>query len=380
MIFQRALRRELLSAAGAVFTILFTITITFMLIKILGQAAGGKVASYDVIALIGFSVLQYLPVLLILTGFISVLMVVTRTYQDSEMVVWFASGLSLSHWVLPVLRFGFPLIVMTGLLSFVATPWANRQSADFRERYEKREDIAKVSPGKFQESASSDRIFFVEEVAGDLSKVQNIFINTFRNGRSSVVVAKEGKIEIDLRGDKFLVMRQGRRYDGLPTEPDFQMMQFEKYGILVSGQTKAAAGDKSAKSLSLQELLKDPNNFNRGELLWRISLPLMCLVLLLLAIPLGFVNPRVGRSANVIVALLLVVLYLNLVNIMQAAVVQERFSFGHAWWPIHLFTAIVVALLFAWRLYVNSHYHPLVLWSKLKCAMRGKDMKAKCAS
>ncbi|MFZ6812858.1 LPS export ABC transporter permease LptF [Undibacterium sp. Rencai35W] len=380
MIFQRALRRELLSAAGAVFTILFTITITFMLIKILGQAAGGKVASADVIALIGFSVLQYLPVLFILTGFISVLMVVTRTYQDSEMVVWFASGLSLSKWIAPVLRFGMPMVILTALLSFVATPWANRQSAEFRERYEKREDIAKVSPGKFQESASSDRIFFVEEVAGDLSKVQNIFINTFRNGRSSVVVAKEGKIEIDARGDKFLVMSQGRRYDGLPTEPDFQMMQFERYGILVSGQTKATAGDKSAKSLSLQELLQDPNNFNRGELLWRISLPLMCLVLLLLAIPLGFVNPRVGRSANVIVALLLVVLYLNLVNIMQAAVVQERFSFGNSWWPIHLFAAVVVILLFAWRLYVNSHYHPLVLWSKLKCVMRGKDTKAKCAS
>ena len=49
MIFQRALQRELFGAAGAVFTTLFTITITFMLIKILGQAAGGKVASADVI-------------------------------------------------------------------------------------------------------------------------------------------------------------------------------------------------------------------------------------------------------------------------------------------------------------------------------------------
>ena len=42
MIFERALRREILSAAGAVFTVLFTITVTFMLIRILGEAAGGK--------------------------------------------------------------------------------------------------------------------------------------------------------------------------------------------------------------------------------------------------------------------------------------------------------------------------------------------------
>ncbi|MET3117369.1 lipopolysaccharide export system permease protein [Undibacterium sp. GrIS 1.8] len=380
MIFQRALRRELLSAAGAVFTILFTITVTWMLIKILGLAAGGKVASSDVIQLIGFSALQYLPILLILTSFISVLMVVTRTYQDSEMVVWFASGVSLTKWIAPVLRFGAPIVVLTTLLSFIATPWANRQSTELKERYEKREDIAKVAPGKFQESASTDRIFFVEEVAGDLSKVQNIFINTFKNGRSSIVVAKEGKVEIDSKGDKFLVMSQGRRYDGLATEPDFQMMQFERYGVLVSGQTKAEAGDKSAKSLSLQQLLEDPNSFNQGELLWRVSLPLMCVVLLLLAIPLGFVNPRVGRSANVIVALLLVIMYLNFINIMQASVVQGRFGFNQAWWPVHLLTLILVAFLFSWRLYVNSNAHPLVLWSKFKCALRRDNNKKKCMS
>ncbi|CAN5839124.1 LPS export ABC transporter permease LptF [soil metagenome] len=373
MIFQRALRRELFSAAGAVFTTLFTITITFMLIKILGQAAGGKVASADVITLIGFSSLTYLPIILILTGFISVLLVVTRSYQESEMVVWFASGLSLTRWVMPVLSFGFPLIFLTSLLSFVATPWANQQSAELRERYEKREDIAKVSPGKFQESASSERIFFVEEVAGDLSKVRNVFINTFKNGRSSVVVAKEGMIEIDKNGDKFLVMSRGRRYDGLPTEPDFQMMQFEKYGILVSGQTKATAGNKSAKSLSLPALLAEPNNFNRAELLWRISLPLMCTVLMLLAVPLGYVNPRVGRSANLIIALLLVAVYLNMVNIVQAGVVQDRLAFGMAWWPVHLFALILVVLMFSWRLTVNSRLHPLVLWSHMKACMRGKE-------
>ncbi|MFZ6774669.1 LPS export ABC transporter permease LptF [Undibacterium sp. SXout7W] len=376
MIFQRALRRELLSAAGAVFTTLFTITITVMLIKILGQAAGGKVASADVIALIGFSSLTYMPVLLILTGFISVLLVVTRSYQDSEMVVWFASGLSLTRWIVPVLRFGMPLTILTALLSFIATPWANQQSAEFRERYEKRSDIAKVSPGKFQESASSDRIFFVEEVAGDLSKVQNIFINTFRDGRSSVVVAKEGVIETDAKGDKFLVMSQGRRYDGLPTEPNFQMMQFEKYGVLVSRQNAAVTGDRSAKSMPLSQLIEDVDGVKRGELLWRISLPLMCVLLMLLAIPLGYVNPRVGRSANLIVALLLVVIYLNLINIVQAMVVQERTGFAMAWWPVHLAALAMVVVLFAWRLKVNSRLHPLVMWAACKACFRAKENKS----
>ena len=69
MIFKRALQREMASDAGATFTVLFTIFVTWILISILGKAAGGKVASGDVLALIGFSVLNYLPTLIILTSF-----------------------------------------------------------------------------------------------------------------------------------------------------------------------------------------------------------------------------------------------------------------------------------------------------------------------
>jgi lipopolysaccharide export system permease protein len=370
MIFRRALQRELVSTAGAVFTTLFTITITVMLIKILGQAAGGKVSSQDVIALIGFAALKYLSVILILTGFISVLVVVTRSYQDSEMVVWFASGLSLSRWIAPVLSFGMPIIVLIAVLSFVVTPWANRQSAEFKERFEKREDIAKVSPGKFQESSSSaDRIFFVEGISGDATKVRNVFVNTVQNGSTSVVVAREGTIAIDGRGDKFLVMNQGRRYDGILNQPDFRVMEFERYGVLVSRQSQSLVGDMSARSLSMPELLAGlKNNFNRGELLWRVALPVMGLLLMLLAIPLGFVNPRGGRSINLLIALLLFVIYSNMVSVFQAAVVQERMQLTLAWWPIHLVAAILTVLLFSWRLFINSSYHPAIVWGALKRA------------
>jgi lipopolysaccharide export system permease protein len=360
MIFQRALHRELISTAGAVFTTLFTITITVMLIRILGQAAGGKVASQDVIALIGFAALNYLPIILSLTGFISVLLAVTRSYQDSEMVVWFASGLSLAKWIKPVLTFGLPIVVLTGVLSFMVTPWANQQSAEFRQRFEKREDVAKISPGRFQESSSADRVFFVEGISSDATNVQNVFVSTSKNGRTSVVVAKEGTVEVDRQGDRFLVLKNGRRYDGSPTQPDFRLMEFERYGVLVSRQSQAVLGDTSARALSTRALLKDRNSFNMGELLWRTALPLMSLLLMLLAIPLSFVNPRGGRSANLMIALFLFVVYSNMVSVFQAAVVQKKL-------PLLLAVLAIVAL-FLWRLNMNSPYHPLVIWASIKRA------------
>jgi len=376
MIFQRALRRDLLNTAGAVFTTLFTITITIMLIRILGQAAGGKVASSDVVALIGFSALNYLPVILNLTGFISVLLVVTRSYQDSEMVVWFASGLSLSKWIGPVLVFSIPILIATTILSFYLTPWSNQQSAEYKERYANRQDIARVSPGRFQESSSANRVFFVEGISGDTTKVKNVFVSTQVKGKTSVVVAKEGTVEFDHNGDKFLVLHQGRRYDGVPTQPDFQLMEFERYGLLLSTKSEAVVGDTSSRALTTRQLIENRNNFNDAELLWRIALPLMGVLLMLLAIPLGFVNPRGGRSANLLIALFLFVFYSNMMSVAQSAVVQRKMTLIMAWWPGHVTALLIVVIFFLWRLKVNSRYHPLALWSAMKRAMFGRQAAA----
>ncbi|MCE2869894.1 MAG: LPS export ABC transporter permease LptF [Oxalobacteraceae bacterium] len=361
MIFQRAIRRELLNTVGAVFTTLFTIVITVMLIRILGDAAGGRVATGDVVALLGFAALIYLPVILSLTAFISVLLVVARSYQDSEMIVWFASGLSLMRWIRPIMSIGMPIVLLTASLSLWLTPWASRLSAEYKETFRNREDISRISPGKFQESASGDRIFFVEGLSSDTSKVENVFVSQSQGKNSSVVVAQEGSVILDQRGDKLLELRNGHRYDGTPGSPDFQTMDFGRYVIVVSSSQRELTDNKSARVLSTRSLIESPNPSNMAELLWRVSLPVMCLLQMLLAIPLGFVNPRRGRTLNLMIALVLAVSYLNSVGIVQAAVGQGRLSFTSAWWPLHLSALLVISVLFFWRNNTNSRWHPMAL-------------------
>jgi lipopolysaccharide export system permease protein len=375
MIFQRALRREMASTAGASFTVLFSICVTWTLIAVLGKAAGGKVASSDVIALIVFATLNYLPTILILTSFISVLMVVTRTYRDSEMVVWFASGLSLTKWIVPVLTFGLPIVLLTGMLSFVATPWAKQKSAEYVERFEKREDLQKVSPGQFKESSSANRIFFVEGVAGKTAVVQNVFVNTVDDRGTAVIVAREGVINTGPKGERYLVLKNGRRYQGTPGQSDFQTMEFESYSMRVTSQNQDLDTDRDTDTVPTMQLLGDDSNGARAELLWRISSPLTCLVLILLAIPLGFVNPRAGSSANLIIALLIFFSYNNFVKLLEASVRQGKASFPLTWWPLHLIAALTVFGLFAWRLNLNHRYHPVALMASLKRSRNGADKK-----
>lgn len=377
MIFSRALYRELASAAGATFTVLFSVCITWTLIAILGRAAGGRVASGDVVALIAFQSLNYLPTVLTLTSFISVLVVLTRTYRDSEMVVWFASGQSLLKWIRPVLVFGIPMVLLVAVLSLFVTPWAKMKSTEFVQRFEKREDLKRVAPGQFRESSSADRVFFVEGSASGSTVVQNVFVSSLQGANNSVVVAKEGVIEPDGKGGQFLVLKNGRRYQGVPGQADYQSMEFERYSMRVATKVPVLGTDVPLDAQSTAMLLAVKNQYTRSELLSRISAPIVCLVLVLLAIPLGFVNPRAGSSANLILALLIFFTYNNLVKMVEATVKKDKLDFALAWWPLHLVVALIVVALFAWRLNVNHRYHPLVwinAWKRRRMLRKSPEL------
>jgi lipopolysaccharide export system permease protein len=174
-------------------------------------------------------------------------------------------------------------------------------------------------------------------------------------------VAREGSVILDERGDKLLELRNGRRYDGTPGTPEFQTMDFGRYVIVVSGSNREISNNKASRVLPTATLVREPTESNLAELLWRIAVPMMCLLQMLLAIPLGFVNPRRGRTLNLMIALVLAISYSNSVGIIQAAVGQGRLSFGTGWWPLHLVVLVTIALLFFWRNNTNSRWHPMVL-------------------
>lgn len=352
LIFRRSLLREFGSLALAVFVALFAITLTTQLIRLLGQAAGGSVLSEGVLPLLGFAALNYLPVLLSLSVFIAVLMAISRSYRDSEMVIWFSSGLGLTSWIRPVLAFALPMVMLIGILSLFLSPWAIRQSDEYRRQMDKRDDLSRVSPGVFREAADAQRVFFVESDPGDDQRVKNVFIASSRGSEIGVMVSSRGFRETAEDGSRYIVLVEGRQYQGTPGAPDFQVMNFDRYSLRVQNP-QARPDQVSAKALASWELVRDPSNPNLGELLWRIGLPLSALILSLLAVPLSFVNPRASRSINLVFALLTYMVYSNLVSIAQAWVSQGRMSFATGWWVVHAAMAVILMVLFWQRMKVG---------------------------
>jgi lipopolysaccharide export system permease protein len=302
-----------------------------------------------------------LPLVLALSTFIAVLVALSRAFRDSEMVVWFASGQSLAAWIRPVLGFALPVAAGVAALSLFVSPWAERMIADSRQRFEHRDDVTKVTAGRFIESSESDRVFFVENLDVEGSRVQSVFASQRVAGHESVIVAAQGVIETHADGARFLVLRDGRRYEGSPGVAGHRVLEFGSYAIrldpqggaeaVARGPGAAAPARRHPRSMPTTALLADPSARNLGELLGRISLPIVTCVLAVLAVPLAHVNPRVGRSANLIFATLLALLYLNGVLILQGWVQRERISFGTALLAGHAIAIALAAVLYSRRIH-----------------------------
>ena len=349
MIFRRAMLREFAGLAGAVFLTLFAIAVTTRLIRVLGQAAGGKIPSDAVLAFLGFFAVNALPVLLSLTLFITVLLTLTRSYRDSEMVIWFTSGLSLTAWLRPVLAFALPLVALVAALSLFISPWATKMSAQYQSLLDTRDDISRVSPGVFGESSAKDRVFFVESIAGDKSTVQNVFVSSVQLNSTGIMTSKIGRTETMPNGDRFLVLENGHRYEGEPGSAKYRTMEFGRYATRIETK-ESARPEASAKNLPTIDLVREPSAGNLGELVWRMGVPISALILALLAIPMSFVNPRAGRSVNLLLALLTYVVYSNLLSVSQARVAQGKLDFSVGWWLVHAVMVAMLLLLFAKRM------------------------------
>jgi lipopolysaccharide export system permease protein len=347
VIFQRSLIREFSLIAIAVVGVLLAIILTRMLILMLGKAAIGDILPEAVIGLIAFGILTYLPVLLGIAVFVAVLLALTRSYRDSEMTVWFTSGLSIAAWVRPVLQFALPVAVICALLSLVLTPWSLAQSVEYTRLLESRDEVSSVTPGIFRESRSSDRVFFVDKLSEGDDVVNNVFVQSTQQDKLGVMVAKQGYIETAENGDRFVILLNGRRYEGTPGTLDYRTVDFERYALRIEPR-EAKPQAPTTKGMNTVDLLLERKPVQVAELHWRIALPIAVLIMALFAIPLSFVNPRSGRSWNLILAVLIYVLYNNLLSIFQAWTAQGKIPGWLGLWPVHGAMIAILTILF-WK-------------------------------
>lgn len=325
MLFHSSFRKELGRSFGATLVVLITIVMTMMLIRTLGQASLGNINPSEVMLVMGYTVLGYLPTILTLSLFIAATSTLSRMYASSEMVVWFSCGQGLVSFLRPLLWFSWPVLLTVGILALVVWPWSNVQIRELRDRYQGRGDIERVAPGQFQESAGGQRVFFIDKIAAGSDTGRNIFIAAVENQRESVTSAQSGRIET-IKGERFLMLNNGQRLETALDSGNSRVSEFVEYGTHISDRTLATSANDSPRFMTTPALVLQPTAHNLSELSWRLGLLFAAFNCVVIALAATRVNPRVGRSVGLIFALFAFASYYNLLNVGQSWIADGRVS------------------------------------------------------
>jgi lipopolysaccharide export system permease protein len=350
-IFKKSLSHELIFTATALFLILIGIVVAQRAGFLVGKAAKGWIPNDALTTILGFNLIRFLPALLSLTIFLAVLLTLTRWYRDSEMVIWLTSGLGITKWIRPILNFAIPVIVIITVLSFFVMPWASQKVTEYENQLKARDESSSISPGVFKESNNGERVYFVEGFDELGNVVKNVFIQSTQHQKTGIIVASKGSRYTAENDDRFILLENGRRYQGKPNSAEMSSTEFERYALRLETKEVAVPTAKT-DTISSMSLISSESPRDKAELQSRLAIPVSAFILVLLAIPLSFVDPRAGRSLNVMLAVFIFIIYNNMLNIFEAWITQSKIHPIIGLWPVHGLFALLAIYLFYRRNYL----------------------------
>ena len=360
MLFDSTVRKELARSFGATLMVMLTIYMTNLVIRTLGLAANGAVAAQDVLFIFTLLALQALPTVLSLSMFIGVILTLGRMYRESEMAIWFSSGIGLARFLRPVVATSWPVVVVIGILMLFAWPWSYTQYNDLRQRFEQRADVLRASPGQFQSSADGRRVFFVEKAASAVNGGgRNVFILSDAGTRESVAVSQSGKIE-NVGDDRFLVLDSGHMEQDDKTSGEHTHVEFKNYRVHAGSGPGPSSNAPSPRAVDTADLILGGGAAYMGELAWRLGLILAGANLLIIGVGLSAANPRRASNWGLLFAALAFVIYNNLLTLTQAWVASGRVNIVVALVGVHGLAFLLGLGLIWWREHATV-VHPLKL-------------------
>ncbi len=341
----RYVLRETAQTWIVVTAVLLLILLTNQFAQVLGDAASNRLPKEALFLVMGLTSLQYLTLLIPVGLFLSILLALGRLYRDSEMYALMACGIGPAQLYRPVMLFAGILAVLVGWLALDVAPTAIRDVKKIAQQARARADLRVIEAGRFVSFGQADAVVYAEAVFTD-GRLHNVFVQRRTDAGIEVVVAEEAQQKDTADPDvKMLTFFRGRRYEGEPGSPRFRIVEFAEHGIPYSLPARSPVS-LEPESRSLPELLRSSDPVNVAELQWRLSVPLMALVLALLAVPLGRSLPRQGRYAGLGAGILVYISYANLLGASKVWLERGKVPpFIGMWWVHALFTVGALVLL-----------------------------------
>ena len=317
-VFDRYLLREVIHGWLAVTVVLWLILVSNRLVRFLADAAAGDIPGDVIFKLLGLKMIWYLVHVIPFALALGVVLGLGRLSRDSEMTVMAACGVGPWRIYKPLLGFGVLVAAVLAWMALYISPEVQGMSHRLETAAEQQADLKALGAGRFNELQHGRLTFYAEQLSADKQSMENLFI-VFDNRRDvtrppQVVSAKSAYRKRDPdSADDFLVLVDGHRYEGNPGTADYRIMRFDEYGVRIDLPGIGQITEKRESTPSA-ELLQSDDPEDLAELQWRLAMPLSVIALLLLAVPLCKSSPRQGRYGRLVVAILLFVIYYNLLG------------------------------------------------------------------
>jgi lipopolysaccharide export system permease protein len=278
-----------------------------------------------VFKMMGYMAISFLPALLPMALLFSVIMTYNRFSQDSEIVAFKSSGMSMWTIAWPAFLLSALVAFMSAQTSFQLAPWGNRQFEVLISRVSQSKAGITLREGTFSEGFF-DLVVYANKVDSSTGMLEKVFIYDERNEDSPLtIIARNGQLvqnpdrpgqQILLRLENGDIHRKGESHTKI---------RFEKFDIKLWDQVSYSVREKSAQSMSLEEVSENIQRLKTleqnkknikdfrlylSEYHKRWALAVVCLIFGALGVALGTVtNKRSQKSSGFVLSLIVIILY-----------------------------------------------------------------------
>lgn len=363
-IIDRYISKEILISWFAVFFVLTLIISGSTLADLFAKAAEGSLPNNVVFTLLSNAIVRYSVQLVPISLFIGMLFAFGRLYKDSEMVSMFACGVAYKTLYRPVFFIAIPLALIAGAANLYLVPALNTEYYALENAVEDNVDITGVVAGRFTVSKGANPSIFFTESKDKHGKMNNIFLHqSDKNKSSSIETSSSATYQLDANGRKFMVFENGLRYEGKPGEADYHSIEYQKHGVHIEDNQSDRVRLKR-NEIPTTDLWLSTKLSNKTELQWRLAIPIVIVVLAFLVVPLSYTSPRKGRFTKMAPAIILYILYSNLLIIaskwMEKGTSPDWIGL---WWVHGIFLFLGLFLLIK-----RTQFHKKLFGSKLSKA------------
>ncbi len=341
MIIFRYLAKEILASMFAVSLVLLLIIISARFVAYLAEAAAGQLDAGILLTLMAFRLPAYLELILPLGLFIGVMMAFGRMYVESEMTVLSACGISEAKLLLYTLCTSAFVAAIVALFSLVLGPEGVRASESLLAEQRSRTDFETLKPARFHVLDTGRGVSYAESISEDKQRLTRVFLAEISSEVSrtvpSILMAESGETLVDSeKGQKYLLLKNGKRYVGRPGEGRYEVVEFEEYAQRLPEPDYAVKPKKETDGMTTLALLSTETAEARAALHWRFSLPVLVMIIGLMAVPLSRTKPRKGRYGKLVPAILIYMVYLVAINSARGMSESGEAPIPGLLWLVHL--------------------------------------------